>query len=383
LLLTDPNGTYVDATLGGGGHAAAILGSLGEDGRLLGLDCDPAAVSRVSADPPAPKPRFVALRARFSGMEAALADLGIAQVDGILADLGISSDQLDDPARGLAHAASGPLDMRLDPSLPMSADALLRATDDRGLARLPEEYGELPRAHAAVRGSAALWRSTRRSPRRICAKRCANLPGPTGRAALPGFQVPGSRSTTSWGSWSRSSRSPPGRSGPAGRSASFHHSLEDRLVKTALRPPRPSDPRTPVVDSWIPAHQETLRPSMEECARNPRARSARLRADAARKVPMNFCGAGSGFHALRLHASSQGRGPYLRSSARSRAASESARRPSSSSESGSCSCGSGRPRWRTCLDGGRSPRARGPFARNHVRISRELKEQLGSWPAPT
>src|SRR6267143_861858 len=66
LLLTDPNGTYVDATFGGGGHAAAILDSLGEDGRVVGLDCDPAAVAHARANPPAPDPRFVVGRARFS-----------------------------------------------------------------------------------------------------------------------------------------------------------------------------------------------------------------------------------------------------------------------------------------------------------------------------
>src|SRR5688572_23456498 len=98
LLLTDPNGTYVDATLGGGGHAAAILDSLGVEGRLVGLDCDPAAVDRARVIAPGLDSRFQARRARFSEIEQALHDLGIRQVDGILADLGISSQQLDDPS---------------------------------------------------------------------------------------------------------------------------------------------------------------------------------------------------------------------------------------------------------------------------------------------
>src|SRR2546422_8900722 len=97
LLLTDPSGTYVDATFGGGGHAVAILESLGVDGRLVGLDCDPAAVSQARALLPGPDLRFVAGRARFSEIERELRSLGIGQVDGILADLGISSTQLDDP----------------------------------------------------------------------------------------------------------------------------------------------------------------------------------------------------------------------------------------------------------------------------------------------
>src|SRR5678815_1555014 len=113
LLLTDPNGTYVDATFGGGGHAVAILEALGGEGRLVGLDCDPAAVERARAQAPAPEPRFRTRRARFSEMGEALRELGVVRVDGILADLGLSSIQLDDPERGFSFSAPGPLDMRL------------------------------------------------------------------------------------------------------------------------------------------------------------------------------------------------------------------------------------------------------------------------------
>src|SRR5258705_13610360 len=118
LVLTDPNGTYVDVTLGGGGHAAAILESLGVDGRLVGLDCDPAAIDHARAMPPAPDPRFVAGRARFSAIRSPLPGLGVSVVDGILADLGISSIQLDDPARGASYTPSGPLHSGPAPPLP-------------------------------------------------------------------------------------------------------------------------------------------------------------------------------------------------------------------------------------------------------------------------
>src|SRR5258705_10268305 len=151
LLLTDPNGTYVDATLGGGGHAAAILDSLGVDGRLVGLDADPAAVQGARAAVPVPEPRFVARRARFSGMREALQGLGVGPVHGILADLGLSSLQLDDPARGFSFSAPGPLDMRPDPSLPTSAEALLRRIQEEDLAELLRELGEVPRHRAAAR----------------------------------------------------------------------------------------------------------------------------------------------------------------------------------------------------------------------------------------
>jgi len=282
LLLTDPNGTYVDATLGGGGHAAAILGSLGEDGRLLGLDCDPAAVAHSRANPPAPEPRFMARRARFSQMETMLSELGIDRVDGILADLGISSDQLDDPARGLAHAATGPLDMRLDPSLPLSADALLRTTDDQGLSRLLEEYGELPRARAAVR---AIRRAlAEHAPITTSDLRLALepiYPGPARPRRLSQvFQALRIVVNHELAELEALLAFAPRAIRPGGTLCVIaYHSLEDRLVKTALRPPRPSDPRIPVPESpWIPLTKKPLRPSEEECVRNPRARSARLRA---------------------------------------------------------------------------------------------------------
>jgi len=282
LLLTDPNGTYVDATLGGGGHAAAILSALGEGGRLLGLDCDPAAIARARANPPAPEPRFIARRARFSQMETALSELGIDRVDGILADLGISSDQLDDPARGLAHAASGPLDMRLDPSRSLSADALLRGTDDRELLRLLEEYGELPRARAAVR-------AIRRALAEHVPVTTTNLrealepvyPGPARPRRLSQvFQALRIVVNHEMEELEALLSFAPRAVRPGGSLCVIaYHSLEDRLVKTALRPPNPSDPRIPVLESpWIPLTKKPLRPSAEECARNPRARSARLRA---------------------------------------------------------------------------------------------------------
>src|SRR5262252_7948994 len=127
------------------------MAALGREGRIIAMDCDPAAVDRASEDPPAPPPRFTAVRGRFSEIEQVLESLGVERLDGILADLGLSSDQLDDPSRGLSFAVDGPLDMRLDPSRPRTAEDLLRTIDDRSLERIFTEYGELPRARAAVR----------------------------------------------------------------------------------------------------------------------------------------------------------------------------------------------------------------------------------------
>jgi 16S rRNA (cytosine1402-N4)-methyltransferase len=288
LLLTDPSGTYVDATFGGGGHAAAILESLGVDGRLVGLDCDPAAVSRARASLPGPDPRFVAGRARFSEMERTLADLGIRQVDGILADLGISSTQLDDPERGLSFSASGPLDMRLDPSLPMTAEDLLRSVEDEDLARLLGELGEVPRARAAVRAiRRALAAGTPLTTERLRSELAPLYPGPARPRRLSqvfqALRIAVNRELEELESLLRAAST---LLRPGGTLCVIaYHSLEDRIVKNAFRPPRPSDPNVPLAETpWVPLTRKPIRPSDEEVRKNPRARSARLRAARLKKA---------------------------------------------------------------------------------------------------
>ncbi|TMQ59723.1 MAG: 16S rRNA (cytosine(1402)-N(4))-methyltransferase RsmH [Candidatus Eisenbacteria bacterium] len=282
LLLTDPNGTYVDATLGGGGHAAAILESLGVDGRLVGLDCDPAVLDNARANPPAPEPRFVAGRARFSQIGPALRGLGIGQVDGILADLGISSLQLDDPRRGLSHAASGPLDMRLDPSLPWSADALLRASDDDELTRVLAELGEVPRPRAALRAIRRALAVENPLTAETLRKALEPLyPGPARPRRLSqvfqALRIAVNRELEELESLLQEATQVLRPGGTLCVIA--YHSLEDRIVKNAFRPPRPYDPREPMAETpWVPLTRKPIRPSDEERRRNPRARSARLRA---------------------------------------------------------------------------------------------------------
>jgi 16S rRNA (cytosine1402-N4)-methyltransferase len=282
LLLTDPNGTYVDATLGGGGHSAAILESLGGEGRLVGLDCDPAAVERARAEVKAPEPRFRARRARFSEMGEALRGLGVDRVDGILADLGLSSIQLDDPERGFSFSAPGPLDMRLDPSLPLTAEALLRRLDDEDLARLLRDLGEVPRPRAAVRAiRRALAAST---PLTADALRQALEPlmrGPSRPRRLSQiFQALRIAVNHELDELQALLSLAPSLLRPGGTLCVIaYHSLEDRFVKNAFRPPRPSDPMVPPVETpWEPLTRKPVRPSDEESRRNPRARSARLRA---------------------------------------------------------------------------------------------------------
>ncbi|MGE5177414.1 MAG: 16S rRNA (cytosine(1402)-N(4))-methyltransferase RsmH [Hyphomicrobiales bacterium] len=283
LLVADAQGTFVDATLGHGGHAAAIVAALsGDAGRVIGLDCDPEAVERANAAPPAPAPRFQAARARFSEIDDALDGLGVATVDGLLADLGLSSDQLDDPARGLAFSLDGPLDMRLDPSRPETADQLVRRLDERELARLLATYGELPRAHAAARALRRAAEATRPLTTRAAREALAPLYRGPGRPrrlaqAFQALRVAVNREQEELAALLDVAAR---RVAPGGTLVVIaYHSLEDRMVKHAMTPPRPLDAwAAPPESPWIPLTRKPIRPSADEVAENPRAASARLRA---------------------------------------------------------------------------------------------------------
>lgn len=138
-LAISPVGRYVDCTFGRGGHSAAILARLGPEGRLLAIDRDPQAIVAGSAWS---DPRFAIEHARFSELDAVLDAHGFDRVDGVLLDLGVSSPQLDDPARGFSFRADGPLDMRMDPTRGESArEWLLRATE-QDIAKVVKDYGE-------------------------------------------------------------------------------------------------------------------------------------------------------------------------------------------------------------------------------------------------
>jgi len=283
LLVTEPRGTYVDATLGGGGHAAQILAATGGEGsRVIGIDCDPAVVARALERPPAPAPRFTAARGRFSTLEETLQALGVAQVDGILADLGLSSDQLDDPRRGLSFAAEGPLDMRLDPSRPDTADRLVRSLREEELTRLLSELGELPRARAAaraIRRAAEMERPLTTTGLR--AALAPLYPGPARpRRLAQAFQALRIAVNDEMGELAALLDAAARLVRTGGTLVVIaYHSLEDRMVKRAIAPPRPSDPWIdPPVSPWEPITKRPIRPSEDEAAHNPRARSALLRA---------------------------------------------------------------------------------------------------------
>ena len=150
-LAIRPDGVYVDGTAGGGGHSAAIAAGL-ESGRLIALDADPDAV-RAAGERLAPfGSKACVVQSNFRDMKRVLADLGIAEVDGILLDLGVSSHQFDTPARGFSYRADAPLDMRMSQSGP-GARELLATASYAELVRLLREYGEerfAPRIAAAI-----------------------------------------------------------------------------------------------------------------------------------------------------------------------------------------------------------------------------------------
>lgn len=283
FLVAQPRGTYVDATLGGGGHAARILAALGgEESKVIGIDCDPAAISRVQANPPAKEPRFVALRGRFSTIEPTLQAIGVERVDGILADLGLSSDQLDDPGRGLSFGGEGALDMRLDPSRKETADQLVRRLSEPELARLLSELGELPRANRAARAivrAAGMERPL--TTHTLRAALAPIYPGPSRpRRMAQAFQALRIAVNDELGELAALLDAAARVVRPGGTLVVIaYHSLEDRMVKRAFSPPRPSDPWIERAESpWEPITRRPLRPSAEESAQNPRARSALLRA---------------------------------------------------------------------------------------------------------
>ncbi len=139
-LALRPQGVYLDGTLGGGGHSAAILERLGPQGRLYGIDRDPQALQAATAR--IQDSRFTPIRGNFHQAKALLAQHGVANLDGALLDLGVSSHQLDARERGFSYHDNAPLDMRMDPDQPFSARDLVNQWSQEDIARVLRDYGE-------------------------------------------------------------------------------------------------------------------------------------------------------------------------------------------------------------------------------------------------
>jgi 16S rRNA (cytosine1402-N4)-methyltransferase len=138
-LVTDPDGTYVDATFGRGGHSRLILGRLSSRGRLIAADRDPLAAPAAAA---IADPRFHFVHTRFSRLSSTLAAFGVSRLQGLLLDLGVSSPQIDEPQRGFSWRSDAPLDMRMDTSGGMTAAEWLASAAPDQIIRVIRAYGE-------------------------------------------------------------------------------------------------------------------------------------------------------------------------------------------------------------------------------------------------
>ncbi len=286
-LALRPDGFYVDATFGRGGHTRAILARLGEQGKLLAIDRDPQAVVAAKALLGA-DPRASVVHAPFSRLADAISDAG-RPADGILLDLGVSSPQLDDAGRGFSFLRDGPLDMRMDPGSAESAAAWLARASEREIAtvisRLGEERFARRIAHAiVVARTEAPIATTGRLASVISQAVPTREPGK--HPATRTFQALRIHVNRELEELEQVLPQAVDSLAPGGRLVviSFH-SLEDRMVKRFMRRASQDDP------AWaglpvVPAHARArLRlagravfPNEDEVRRNPRARSAVLRA---------------------------------------------------------------------------------------------------------
>ncbi len=292
LLNCKPGGVYVDGTIGAGGYARTILDESAPDGVVLGLDWDLEAIERVRERLAGYGQRLILEKADFADIRQVLHEHGIGQVDGIVADLGVSSFQIEEPQRGFSFMYEGQLDMRMDRDLPQTAADLVNTLPEKDLADLIYRYGE--------------ERLSRRIARTIvAARRAGRIDNTLQLAELIRKAVPATRDSF--------------RIHPATRTFQAlriavnreldslqrflpealdvlksegrlcvvaFHSLEDRIVKDMFRDWArscrcPRERATCVCEGRPlvrPLTKKALRPSPDEVERNPRARSARLRA---------------------------------------------------------------------------------------------------------
>jgi 16S rRNA (cytosine1402-N4)-methyltransferase len=290
-LAVRAGGRYIDGTLGGGGHTALILARGAPDARVLGIDADSAALARVAerlADAVA-SGRLLLSHATFAELGRLAAEVAWPPVDGVLLDLGLSSDQLSDPARGFAFAVDSPLDMRYDPTHGQPAADLVNELDEEELANLLWRYGEERRARAVARRVVAArqrGRITRTGELvRLVAEAVPGRPGGI-HPATRTFQALRIAVNDELASLEAALPQAVEALALGGRLAviSFH-SLEDRIVKSFVR----AEVRGCVCPPGLPAcvcgrvprlrdlsrHPITAGPA--EVAANPRSRSAKLR----------------------------------------------------------------------------------------------------------
>jgi 16S rRNA (cytosine1402-N4)-methyltransferase len=275
-----PDGVYVDCTLGGGGHGRALLQQLGPNGKLIAFDQDADAVQNLPADS-----RVQFWPQNFRHLRRFLRLSGIDQVDGVLADLGVSSHQFDEADRGFSIRFEGPLDMRMDQRQSMTAADVIAQYEESALHRMFEQYGEVTnsrtlarllvsqRQHVKIDSTEALKQVIREIVKGNPSKYFAQV-----------FQALRMEVNEEVASLQELLEQLPAVLKPGGRAAIItFHSIEDRLVKHFFRKGSFEDPdpnpfsRTESVNPFEVITRKPIEPTEEEKRINPRSRSAKLR----------------------------------------------------------------------------------------------------------
>ena len=275
-----PDGIYVDCTLGGGGHGRALLQQLGPNGKLIAFDQDADAVQNLPADS-----RVQFWPQNFRHLRRFLRLSGIDQVDGVLADLGVSSHQFDEADRGFSIRFEGPLDMRMDQRQSMTAADVIAQYEESALHRMFEQYGEVTnsrtlarllvsqRQHVKIDSTEALKQVIREIVKGNPSKYFAQV-----------FQALRMEVNEEVASLQELLEQLPAVLKPGGRAAIItFHSIEDRLVKHFFRKGSFEDPdpnpfaRTVTVNPFEVITRKPVEPTEEEKRINPRSRSAKLR----------------------------------------------------------------------------------------------------------
>lgn len=294
FLQPERGGIFVDGTLGGGGHAEAVLKALPEGGRLIGIDRDEEALASAGTRLACFGDKFTAIHGNFFGMKALLETRGIFRVNGILLDLGVSSHQLDDKDRGFSYMAEAPLDMRMDRSVPFSAYDVVNSYSTEELRRIFWEYGEekfsgriaqaitVRRAAAPIRTTlelaelikSAIPAACRRKEQQHPARRCFQALRIEVNHELDGLE--------------EAIRQAHSLLIPGGRLVILtFHSLEDRIVKNTFRSfesPCTCPPSAPICicgkkPSGTVLTRKPLTAGAEEQKQNSRSTCCKLRAE--------------------------------------------------------------------------------------------------------
>ena len=290
LLDPKPGGVYCDATIGGGGHAEMVLEASGPDGRLIGIDRDPAAVAASKQKLARFGERVSIFQGRFSDLKTWMAKAEVSAFDGLLADFGVSSHQLDTPERGFSFMREGPLDMRMDTTEEETASTLLSRLDEADLADIIYRFGGERLSRPIARSIKGMVRANGLSTtqdlavavKRVVRRKKSDKIDPSTRT-FQAIRIAVNRELEEIESLLELIPEPLAIGGRV-VIISFH-SLEDRMVKERFKrlvnpctcPPKMPTCRCPEPQAAY-VTRRAVRVSSRERPENPRARSARVRA---------------------------------------------------------------------------------------------------------